>query len=111
LAPPVLIGSTSVGKGKGEGEGAIALLAKVYREKGVAGWYKGLGAQIIKAVLCQGKFRLSRLVFSAWTILLTLLGILFVSKDQFESYTILLLALLARLRARIPVARLAQIAK
>ena len=40
--------------GKNQGEGAIALLAKVYREKGVAGWYKGLGAQIIKAVLCQG---------------------------------------------------------
>jgi adenine nucleotide transporter 17 len=68
LAPPVLTGNSLSGKGKGEGEGAIALLAKVYREKGVAGWYKGLGAQIIKAVLCQGKFRLSRFLFSALTI-------------------------------------------
>jgi adenine nucleotide transporter 17 len=38
--------------------GAIDLLARVYREKGVLGWYKGLGAQIIKAVLCQGMSRL-----------------------------------------------------
>lgn len=45
----------SIGHGKKGGEGAIALLAKVYKEKGVAGWYKGLGAQIIKAVLCQGR--------------------------------------------------------
>lgn len=35
-------------------KGAIALLAAVYKEKGLAGWYQGLGAQITKAVLCQG---------------------------------------------------------
>ena len=34
--------------------GAIELLTRVYREKGLGGWYKGLGAQIVKAVLCQG---------------------------------------------------------
>jgi hypothetical protein len=34
--------------------GAIDLLARVYRERGFLGWYKGLGAQIVKAVLCQG---------------------------------------------------------
>jgi hypothetical protein len=39
---------------KGEDGGAIELLTRVYREKGVGGWYKGLGAQIVKAVLCQG---------------------------------------------------------
>lgn len=37
-----------------EDGGAIELLTRVYREKGVGGWYKGLGAQIVKAVLCQG---------------------------------------------------------
>jgi adenine nucleotide transporter 17 len=35
--------------------GALSLLASVYREKGLAGWYQGLGAQITKAVLCQGE--------------------------------------------------------
>ena len=33
----------------------MALLREVYAEKGFAGWYQGLGAQIIKAVLCQGE--------------------------------------------------------
>ena len=37
-----------------EDGGAIELLTRVYREKGIGGWYKGLGAQIVKAVLCQG---------------------------------------------------------
>jgi hypothetical protein len=35
-------------------KGAVELLGDVYREKGLAGWYQGLGAQIFKAVLCQG---------------------------------------------------------
>nr|XP_019046982.1 adenine nucleotide transporter [Kwoniella bestiolae CBS 10118]OCF25912.1 adenine nucleotide transporter [Kwoniella bestiolae CBS 10118] len=60
---------------------ALSLLKAVYREHGVRGWYKGLGAQIVKAVLCQ--------------------GILFVSKDQFESYAWLLLVFFAKLRKRI----------
>jgi len=42
-----------------EDGGAIELLTRVYREKGIGGWYKGLGAQIVKAVLCQGTFHLS----------------------------------------------------
>ncbi|WVQ81800.1 hypothetical protein IAT38_003927 [Cryptococcus sp. DSM 104549] len=60
---------------------ALPLLRAVYREKGIAGLYQGLGAQILKAVLCQ--------------------GILFVSKDQFESYAWLLLVFFSRIRARI----------
>jgi hypothetical protein len=44
---------SGMSKIKGDG-GAIELLTRVYREKGVGGWYKGLGAQIVKAVLCQG---------------------------------------------------------
>lgn len=35
--------------------GALQLLQEIYKEHGVAGWYQGLGAQIIKAVLCQGE--------------------------------------------------------
>lgn len=42
--------------------GAVALLASVYKEKGLAGWYQGLGAQITKAVLCQGKFDVASLI-------------------------------------------------
>ncbi|ORX34009.1 mitochondrial carrier domain-containing protein [Kockovaella imperatae] len=63
--------------------GAITLLRAVYAEKGFGGWYQGIAAQLIKAVLCQ--------------------GILFVSKDQFERWTWLILITLARLRARIPL--------
>ncbi|OXB35033.1 hypothetical protein LQV05_001062 [Cryptococcus neoformans] len=59
---------------------AIPLLKAVYTEKGFKGLYQGLGAQILKAVLCQ--------------------GILFVSKDQFESYAWLLIVFFARLRTR-----------
>nr|XP_019004964.1 adenine nucleotide transporter [Kwoniella mangroviensis CBS 8507]OCF68425.1 adenine nucleotide transporter [Kwoniella mangroviensis CBS 8507] len=60
---------------------ALSLLQSVYREHGLKGWYKGLGAQIVKAVLCQ--------------------GILFVSKDQFESYTWLLIVFLTNLRKKL----------
>jgi len=43
---------------------AVAILAKVLKKKGVTGWYQGMSAQIIKAVLSQ--------------------ALLFMSKDQFE---------------------------
>ncbi|WWC59634.1 uncharacterized protein I303_102193 [Kwoniella dejecticola CBS 10117] len=60
---------------------ALSLLQAVYAEHGFKGWYKGLTAQIVKAVLCQ--------------------GILFVSKDQFESYAWILLVGLTTLRRRL----------
>lgn len=53
--PTSLKSTTDVGKKVIDG-GAIELLTRVYREKGFLGWYKGLGAQIVKAVLCQGTF-------------------------------------------------------
>lgn len=49
-------------------DGAVALLTRVLREQGLSGWYKGMGAQIIKAVIAQ--------------------ALLFASKDQFELYTL-----------------------
>ncbi|CAD6568663.1 MAG: ADP/ATP carrier protein [Tremellales sp. Tagirdzhanova-0007] len=61
--------------------GAIPLLVAVYRERGFLGWYQGLTAQVIKAVLCQ--------------------GILFVSKDQFEGYAWIIMGFLAELRGQI----------
>ncbi|WVN89296.1 uncharacterized protein L203_104517 [Cryptococcus depauperatus CBS 7841] len=64
---------------------AIPLLKAVYKEKGILGVYQGLGAQIIKAVLCQ--------------------GILFVSKDQFENYSWLLILLFSRLKSQIMTRR------
>ncbi|EIW71118.1 hypothetical protein TREMEDRAFT_67578 [Tremella mesenterica DSM 1558] len=63
--------------------GALDILRHVYKKEGMKGWYRGLGAQILKAVLCQ--------------------GILFVSKDQFEVYAIMILALLSRLKNRIVI--------
>ncbi|ORY24009.1 mitochondrial carrier domain-containing protein [Naematelia encephala] len=61
--------------------GAIPLLMQVYKQHGFAGWYQGLSAQIVKAVLCQ--------------------GILFVSKDQFEVYAAIILAIMTRFRQRL----------
>ena len=34
--------------------GALGILAHVYQKDGLKGWYQGLNAQILKAVLCQG---------------------------------------------------------
>lgn len=61
-------------------KGAVQLLSEVYSEKGLAGWYQGLCAQIVKAVLCQ--------------------GILFVSKDQFEGSAGVIMDQLARVTGK-----------
>jgi hypothetical protein len=53
-APASSLTGTAGGRKAREDGGAIELLTRVYREKGLGGWYKGLGAQIVKAVLCQG---------------------------------------------------------
>lgn len=71
-------------------DGAVALLTKVLKEQGFKGWYQvriealnatfleiyglrqGMGAQITKAVLCQ--------------------ALLFVSKDQFEQYALMIMS-------------------
>jgi hypothetical protein len=63
--------------------GAIDILAAVYKEQGIAGWYQGMSAQIFKAVLCQ--------------------GILFVSKDQFEDQARWILDHIDRLRNSHPL--------
>lgn len=49
--------------------GALKLLLQVYKKKGMIGWYKGMHAQIIKAVLQQ--------------------ALLFVLRDIFEKYTLM----------------------
>ncbi|PIL35453.1 transporter [Ganoderma sinense ZZ0214-1] len=56
--------------------GALTVLARVWRRKGFVGWYQGMGAQLVKAVLTQ--------------------ALLFMSKDQFEHFTLALMALLYR---------------
>ncbi|KAH9052917.1 adenine nucleotide transporter [Lactarius deliciosus] len=61
-------------------EGAVDILARVLRTEGFSGWYKGMGAQILKAVLSQ--------------------GVLFMSKEQFEGYALAIMALFYRLGAR-----------
>jgi len=56
--------------------GAIDVLRKVLRDKGLAGWYQGMGAQITKAVLSQ--------------------ALLFMLKDQFEQYALAIMIIFRR---------------
>jgi len=60
-----------------QNEGAVDILARVLRTEGFLGWYKGMGAQILKAVLSQ--------------------GVLFMSKEQFEQYALAIMVLCYRL--------------
>ncbi|KAJ1546434.1 ADP/ATP carrier protein [Nowakowskiella sp. JEL0078] len=53
---------------------SLDVLKKVLKSDGFIGWYQGMSAQIVKAVLCQ--------------------AILFVSKENFAQYTIVLFRLL-----------------
>ncbi|KND04347.1 uncharacterized protein SPPG_00078 [Spizellomyces punctatus DAOM BR117] len=55
---------------------SVDILQKVLAREGLAGWYKGLQPQIVKAVLCQ--------------------AILFVCKDQFGTLTLFLLSFLTK---------------
>lgn len=55
---------------------AIALLKATYASHGFKGWYQGMAAQLLKAVLSQ--------------------GILFMLKDQFERYALILMILARR---------------
>jgi len=65
--------------GRRQNEGAVEILARVLRTEGFLGWYKGMGAQILKAVLSQ--------------------GVLFMSKEQFEQYALAIMVLYYRLSA------------
>lgn len=58
--------------------GAIDVLRQVYSEKGCPGWYQGMQAQIMKAVLSQ--------------------ALLFGIKDILEDYTVLMLILFSKIR-------------
>jgi len=62
-----------------QNEGAVEILGRVLRSEGFLGWYKGMGAQILKAVLSQ--------------------GVLFMSKEQFEQYALAIMVLCYRLSA------------
>ncbi|KAJ3201268.1 ADP/ATP carrier protein [Entophlyctis luteolus] len=53
---------------------SIDVLKKVFATDGVAGWYKGMNTQIVKAVLCQ--------------------AILFVSKEKFLEHTLTIFSLM-----------------
>ncbi|KAJ7773465.1 mitochondrial carrier domain-containing protein [Mycena metata] len=58
--------------------GALDILAQVWQREGPTGWYRGMSAQITKAVLSQ--------------------ALLFMSKEQFEQWALSLMILFARLR-------------
>ena len=68
-------------------DGAIQILNKIYKKNGVLGLYKGINQQITKAVLTQ--------------------AILFYFKEVFTRYTIILFAVMYRLRTKL-VARLSK---
>lgn len=58
--------------------GALDILRRVLKREGFAGWYQGMQAQIVKAVLSQ--------------------ALLFLSKDQFEKYAFTLMLVYGRMR-------------
>ncbi|KAI8980036.1 adenine nucleotide transporter [Trametes punicea] len=58
--------------------GALTVLARIWRRHGFLGWYQGMGAQLVKAVLTQ--------------------ALLFMSKDQFEHWALTIMVLFYRLR-------------
>jgi hypothetical protein len=60
--------------------GALGLLLRVLRKEGFVGWYQGMSAQIIKAVLSQ--------------------ALLFVSKEQFEHWALVIMVLFAKFTSR-----------
>ncbi|KAF9042004.1 adenine nucleotide transporter [Hymenopellis radicata] len=57
--------------------GALDILLRVWKREGFVGWYQGMQAQIIKAVLSQ--------------------ALLFMSKDQFEKYAYVLMFTYSRI--------------
>lgn len=67
-------------RGHAKQSGALALLIRVLKTEGVVGWYQGMSAQIIKAVLSQ--------------------ALLFVSKEQFERWALVIFVLSSKLRSR-----------
>jgi hypothetical protein len=71
------IGNT---KPKAKQSGALSLLLRVLRKEGFVGWYQGMSAQIIKAVLSQ--------------------ALLFVSKEQFEHWALAIMVLFAKFTSR-----------
>ncbi|KAG1738340.1 mitochondrial carrier [Suillus paluster] len=67
-------------KPKAKQAGALGLLLRVLRKEGFVGWYQGMSAQIIKAVLSQ--------------------ALLFVSKEQFEHWALVIMVLFAKFTSR-----------
>ncbi|KAJ3213941.1 ADP/ATP carrier protein [Clydaea vesicula] len=72
--PPSNLSPTEIKKLKYKS--AVEVLTKVVKEHGILGWYKGMQTQITKAVFCQ--------------------AILFMLKEQFNMWTVLLFALASK---------------
>ncbi|KAI0783858.1 adenine nucleotide transporter [Irpex lacteus] len=60
--------------------GALTLLRRVLEKEGIAGWYQGMSAQILKGVINQ--------------------ALLFLLKEQFEHWAIAIIAILYRLKRK-----------
>ncbi|KAJ9105947.1 hypothetical protein QFC19_003281 [Naganishia cerealis] len=76
---PLISKQTNVNK-RTRQTSAIGILRDTYKTKGFSGWYQGMQAQILKAVLSQ--------------------GILFMLKTQFERYALIIMILSRRLVQR-----------
>ncbi|KAF5391534.1 hypothetical protein D9757_002497 [Collybiopsis confluens] len=53
--------------------GALDILARTLKREGIIGWYQGMQAQIIKAVLSQALLFMSKEQFERWTLALIVL--------------------------------------
>jgi len=62
------LGKTSKQKRRPKHPSAIAVLASVLKRDGVRGWYQGMSAQIIKAVLAQALLFMSKEQFERWAV-------------------------------------------
>lgn len=85
---------------KPETTSAIEILRETYAKRGFAGWYQGMQAQILKAVLSQGEWDAHALASLTDGVAIPS-GILFLLKDQFASYALMIM-ILARRFARRP---------
>ncbi|KAI0067295.1 mitochondrial carrier [Artomyces pyxidatus] len=58
---------------RGHHPGALDILIRVWRHQGFVGWYQGMGAQILKAVLAQGVLFMSKERFEQWALAIMIL--------------------------------------
>jgi hypothetical protein len=85
---------------------AVDILRTTLETEGIQGWYKGMQAQILKAMLSQGESngfyggKCCRAYTYTDFSTCRCLGILFMAKGQFEKYALILIILAKRMIMR-----------